>query len=153
MTDTTIAGRQSAPVKFPLDRSKLAELARTFHDDDPAWYDEAAASAAGFDGVPAPPTVGVLADHWRQDGALAVATIAGFDIERVLHGEVAWEYLQPLRMGDELTATSTVKEITKREGKRGGTMTLATVETDFVNQRGELALRRRDVVVERGGQA
>jgi hypothetical protein len=28
-------------------------------------------------------------------------------------------------------------------------MTLATVETDFVNQRGELAMRRRDVMIER----
>lgn len=149
MTEPTAQEPETAPVRFPLDRSKLAELARAFHDQDPAWYDEAAASAAGFHGVPAPPTVGVLADHWRKDGLLAFATIAGLDVERVLHGEVAWEYLRPLRMGDELTATSTVSDIAKREGRRGGTMTLVTVETDFVDQRGELALRRRDVLIER----
>ncbi len=149
MAESTIVGRKSAAVRFPLDRSKLAELARAFHDDDSAWYDQDAASAAGFDGVPVPPTVGVLADHWRKDGALAFATIAGLNIERVLHGEVTWEYLRPLRMGDELTATSTISDLTTRDGKRGGAMTLATVETDFVNQRGELAMRRRDVMIER----
>lgn len=140
-------------MRFPLDRSKLAELARAFHDNDPTWYDPAAASAAGFEGVPVPPTVGVLADHWREDGALTFATIAGLDLERVLHGEVEVEYLRPLRMGDELTATSVVKDIARREGKRGGAMTLATVETDFVNQRGELAMRRRDVLIERDSDA
>jgi hypothetical protein len=148
----TIVGRKSVPVRFPLDRSKLAELARAFHDDDSAWYEESGASAAGFDGVPTPPTVGVLADHWREGGALAFAMIAELDIERVLHGEVTFEYLRPLRMGDELIATSTVKDVATRDGKRGGTMTLVTVETDFVNQRGELAMRRRDVLIERSSQ-
>lgn len=99
-------GLRLAPVRFALDRSKLAELARAFHDEDPVWHDQDAARAAGFDGVPAPPTVGVLADHWREDGALAVATAVGLDLARVLHGEVEWEYLVPLRLGDELTTNT-----------------------------------------------
>jgi hypothetical protein len=150
LAKSTSHGQKSAPIRCPLDRSKLAELARAFHDDDPVWYEEAAAATAGFDGVPAPPTVGVLADHWREGGVHELIAIAGLDPERVLHGEISWEYMQPLRMGDELTATTALGEITTREGKRGGTMRLATVETDFVNQRGELALRRRDVLIEKG---
>ncbi|HEV7941600.1 MAG TPA: MaoC family dehydratase N-terminal domain-containing protein [Solirubrobacteraceae bacterium] len=69
MAEPTIAGRKSAAVRFSLDRSKLAELARAFHDDDSAWYGEATASAAGFDDVPVLPTVDVLVDHWRKNGA------------------------------------------------------------------------------------
>jgi hypothetical protein len=138
MIDPQMAGRELGTVTFPVERSKLMELARAFHDDDPLWHDTA------------PPTVTVLADHWREHGALSAAIALGADLERLLHGEAAWEYLVPVRPGDTLTATSRVGEITTREGKRGGAMTLVAIETDFVNQHGELAVRRRDTLIERG---
>lgn len=150
-TGTETFEEDLTPVRVPLDRSKLAELARAFHDDDPAWYEEEAAAAAGFDGVPAPPTVGVLVDHWREHGALAAAVATGLDLERVLHGEVEWEYLGPVRLGDELTASMEVAGVATREGKRGGAMTVVTVATEFVNQRGETVMRRRDALIETGG--
>jgi acyl dehydratase len=153
MIDPAIEGTDLGTVRFPLDRSKLAELARAFHDDDPVWHDPEAAAAAGFDDVPVPPTVTVLADHWRPDGALGHALAIGLDLKRVLHGEAAWEHLLPVRLGDELTATTTVAGVTSREGRRGGMMTLVTLETTFVNQRGELAARRRDTLIETGAQA
>lgn len=92
----------------------------------------------------------MLADHWREDGALSAALALGADLERLLHGEAAWEYVRPIRAGDELTATTRVGEITTREGKRGGTMTLATIETVYVNQRGDRVARRRDTLIETG---
>lgn len=153
MIDPASRGRKLDSVRFPLDRSKLAELARALHDDDPVWHDPPAAAAAGFDGVPALPTAAVLADHWRPDGALAHALAAGMDLPRVLHGEASWEYLAPVRLGDELTATTTVADVTTREGKRGGTMTFVTTETTFANQRGELALRQRYTLIETAARA
>jgi hypothetical protein len=137
-------------VRFPLDRSKLAELSRAFHERDPVWHDPAVAVAAGFDGVPTPPTVTVLADHWMADGALSHATRLGLDLQRLLHGEVSWEYQKPLRMGDQLTTSTRAVDRRTREGKRGGTMTLVKLETTFTNQSGELMAVRRDTLVELG---
>lgn len=77
MIDPGIKGKELSTVEFPLDRSKLAELARALHDDDPVWHDATAAAAAGFDGVPVPPTATVLADHWRPKGALEHAIEVG----------------------------------------------------------------------------
>jgi acyl dehydratase len=150
MIDPSLAGAELASVTFPVERGKLAELARAFHDDDPVWYDPAAAQAAGFAGIPTPPTVMVLADHWRERGALDAAIQLGADLQRLVHGEASFEHLLPIQPGDELTATSRVGDITMRVGKRGGTMSLATLQTDYVNQRRELVATRRDTLIETG---
>ena len=140
-------------MRFPVERSKVYELARALHDDDAVWHDPDAAAAAGFDGVPLPPTATVLADHWRPDGALAPALALGADLNRLLHGEASWEFLAPVPLGAELQATTRVVDVTVREGKRGGTMTLATIATDFATPDGEVAIRRTDTLVETGAAA
>lgn len=150
MIDDAVKGRELPAVSFPVDRSKLMELGRSFFDPDPAWHDLEAARAAGFPDVPTPPTVTTLVDHWRAGGALETAAAIGADLARLLHGEAAWEYHTPVRIGDTLTATGVITDVTRREGKRGGTMTLVTIQTDFVNQDGVLAVRRRDTLIETG---
>jgi acyl dehydratase len=127
MIDPAIAGTTLQSVRFPLDRSKLAELARAFGDDDPAWQDPQAAEAAGFDTLPVPPTATVLVDHWREGGALSTAVAIGADLDRLLHGEASWELLRPVRAGEELTARASVTDVTTRHGKRGGAMTVVTM--------------------------
>ena len=52
-------------------------------------------------------------------------------------------------MGDTLTARQTVTGVHRRDGRRGGTMTLVTIGTEFTNQRGELTVRRTDTLIER----
>lgn len=150
MIDPAIAGADIGTVRFPVDRSKLAELARAFGDDDPVWYDAAAATAAGFDGIPVLPTTTVIADHWRPGGATAMIDAIGADLPRVLHGEASWEYLAPLRAGAELTATQRVDSVTTKEGRRGGSMTLVQLVTDFADEQGTLVVRRRDTLIEKG---
>jgi acyl dehydratase len=149
MIDPSIVGQELARVTFPIDRSKLVELAKSFGDDDPVWRDPEAARAAGFDGLPAPPTVTVVINHWREGGVAALVEDIGADLARILHGEASWEYFTPVRAGDELTARQVVTDVTTREGKRGGSMTLVKIATDFTNQDGELAVRLTDTLIER----
>jgi N-terminal half of MaoC dehydratase len=149
MVDPSIVGKEIGRISFPIERSKLAELSKAFGEDDPVWHDARAARALGFDSVPTPPTVTVLMDHWREGGVAALVQAVGMDLGRVLHGEAAWEYLAPVRSGDELSARQVVTDVTTREGKRGGAMTLLRFETEFTNQRGEVAVRRTDTLIER----
>lgn len=153
MIDPSIKGQELDSVSFPIDRSKLVELARAFHDDDATWYDLAAASDAGFSELPVPPTVSALVDHWRPGGALSTATAIGADLARILHGEASWEYHAPVRVGDELTATSSVSDVVTREGKRGGTMTMVMIETRFTRTDGTLVVVRNDTLIETGAPA
>lgn len=148
MIDPNIAGKELPAVRFPVDRSKLAELARSFGDDDPIWHDPIAARACGFEQVPMQPTTSVISDQWRSGGAMSLIEQIGADPARVLHGEVAWEFLVPLPMGAELTARQIVLGITSRAGRRGGTMTLIALMTEYVDTEGQVMVRRRDTLIE-----
>ena len=151
MINPEMAGTEIGSVRFPIDRSKLAELARAFGDDDAVWHDADAARAAGFADIPMHPTTTVIADHWRKGGATAMVDALGADLARVLHGEASWEFLAPVRVGTELTATQRIVDVTTREGRRGGTMTLVPVVTEYADAAGgELLVRRRDTVIELG---
>lgn len=149
MADASHIGLELDELSFPVDRSKVRELALAAGDDDPVYVDEDTARDAGFPAIPAPLNVAVLAMHWR-DGDDMLDRL-DLDLRRVLHGEVSWEYLAPVHVGDELTARRRVSDVTTREGKRGGTMTLVTIETEFRNQHGEAVLRQTDTLVETGG--
>lgn len=134
---------------FPVERGKLRELALALQEPEPVWFDADAAIAVGFDAVPLLPTASVLADLWR-DGGFFVANVEalGLDMSRVLHGEVTWRYLLPVAIGDDITVTCRVANVDRRVGRRGGTMKRVGIETQYVNQRGELAIVRDDVLIE-----
>ena len=149
MVDKDLTGRELGTISFPGDRSKIREFARALDTPDPIHLDVDVARAAGFSDIPAPLTFVVSSAHWRDEDNM-VATL-GMDLRRVLHGECGWEYLGPVVAGDELTATRRVAGVTTREGRRGGAMTMVSIETDFTNQRGELVVRQTDVLVETGG--
>lgn len=148
---SSLVGRDLGQVTFPIERGKLRELARALHDEDPAWHEPEAARAAGFGGVPTPPTATVLAAHWTEGGLVGYALALGMDVRRLLHGEAAWTYERPVRLGDELTASTVVVDARRRDGKRGGTMTLLAIETTFVDQDGRLVARLRDTMIETEG--
>jgi acyl dehydratase len=88
-----------------------------------------------------------------KDGALSHAKRVGLGLERVVHGEVAWEYLAPIRLNDELTTSTRIADRTTREDRRGETMTLVTLETTFTNQHQDLVAIRRDTLIELGAGA
>lgn len=149
MVDASWIGTDLGTTRFPVERSKVREFARALDDRDPVYTDADAARAAGFDAIPVPPTFVVSAMHWRDEDELGAAS--GLDMHRVLHGECGWEYHAPVAVGDELTATSRIRDVTTRHGRRGGTMILVSTETDITNQRGELVVRQTDVFIETGG--
>ena len=133
---------------FGVEAGKVREFARAIHDPAPRYVDAAAAAAEGFAGVPAPLTFSVVAGHHR-DAAAAVRRL-GLDIARVVVGEVEWSYAAPVLVGDRLDGRRVVADVRTRQGSRGGSMTLVTLETEFRNQRGEVALRQREVLIETG---
>jgi acyl dehydratase len=147
--DESVIGRELDEFPLPVERSKVREFARALRDDDPVYLSDDVAREAGHDGIPAPLTFAAASMHFRDD--LRVFEQLDLELGRVLHGETTWDYLAPVHVGDELVARRRVAGITKRPGKRGGDMTLVTLEIDFVNQHGETVVRERDVIIETGG--
>ena len=135
-------------VTFTVEAGKIGEFARATHATDPVHTDPAAARAAGFDAGAATPTHVVVAGHHRDQRGFVNAL--GLDISRIVVGSVEWEYARPLVAGDRLTGIRRVVGDATREGKRGGTMRLVTLQTDWTGDDGAVALTQREVLVERG---
>ncbi|WP_280506114.1 FAS1-like dehydratase domain-containing protein [Nocardia farcinica] len=149
----TVAGEAPAGavldvVSFAVEAGKVHEFARATRAADPIHTDPEAASAAGFAGVPATPTHVVTAGHYRDQKQFV--RDLGLAIERVVVGSVEWDYHRPLLVGDRLTGTRRVVADTTKEGKRGGTMRLVTLETIWTDDAGDTAVTQREVLIERG---
>lgn len=139
-----------------VEAGKVAEFARAVRDDDPIHYDADAAAARGFDAVPAPLTftrIGMFPRHQPDD--LEDDTYRGFDLglyrERVVHGEQGYKYERPISVGDVLTGTTTLTDVFRREGSRGGEMTFFEFETAYTDATDDLVLTERFTVIETGG--
>jgi acyl dehydratase len=136
---------------FPVEAGKVREFALAIHDPAERYRDRVAARTEGFAETPAPLTFTVIGGHYR-DARAAVARL-GLDIRRVVVGEVEWTYERPVLVGDRLHGRRTVAEVRTREGARGGTMTLVTLETEFRDQRDQVVVRQREVLIETGNAA
>lgn len=137
-------------VSFEVEAGKIREFARATQTADPVHTDPGAAVAAGFGTVPATATHVVVAGHHRDQQAFVRAL--GLAIERVVVGSVEWEYTRPLVAGDRLTGTRRVVADTSKEGRRGGTMRLVTLETAWVDDTGDTAVTQREVLIERSAR-
>lgn len=138
-------------VEYDIERGKIREFARATSTDDPVHTDRAAARAAGFDDVLATPTHTVVAGHQRDQRGFVDRL--GLALERVVVGSVKWQYLRPLTAGDRLRGVRRVVEDEQRQGKRGGTMRVITLETEFVDAAGTPVVRQQEVLIERGKQS
>jgi hydroxyacyl-ACP dehydratase HTD2-like protein with hotdog domain len=129
-----VIGQLVDECSFAIEAGKVREFARAIMDPS-------------RDGVPL--TFSVVVGHHRD--ARAAVTTLGLDIKRVVVGEVEWAYERPLVVGDQLSARRVVADVKTREGARGGTLTLVTLETEFRDAAGAVALRQREVLIETGG--
>src|ERR671936_250242 len=95
--DKSVIGRTSAPARAEVEKGHIRRFCEAIGDPNPIYYDEAAATAAGYRGIPAPPTFPIaLRPHDAREGL-------GIDMKKVLHGEQEIEYKRPLYAGDSVT--------------------------------------------------
>ncbi|MGI6869766.1 MULTISPECIES: FAS1-like dehydratase domain-containing protein [Amycolatopsis] len=130
-------------VAFDVERGKIREFARATRAGDPVHTDARAARAAGFPDVPATATHVVVAGHHRDQRAFVAKLGLAFD--RIVVGSVKWTYFRPLCAGDSLHGVRRVAEDVRKRGMR-----FVTLETDYVDNAGECAVRVREVLIERG---
>jgi acyl dehydratase len=152
-------GRVVMYVELPVERGKIKEFARAVHTANPIYRDPVAARAAGFSGVPAPPTFSAVAAHHAADTAAAEGTMSparaatealGLDVTRTVNGQQTWEFERIPVAGDVLTGTAIVTAVEHKTGRRGGTSTFVTVVTTYVDAVGAPVLRETVTVIELG---
>ena len=127
----TRIGVEGAPVTAMVEAGHVKRFAEAIGDPNPRWKTEA------------PPTFLV---------ALASASIHLDDAEDFgkgwLNGGNSFEYLMPVKIGDEITARVQIADVYDKSGASGD-MLFIVFETNFTNQRGEAVARTRGTLIRR----
>lgn len=149
MIDQANLGRHFGPYQVTVTREAIQAMATTLGATEPLYHDLAAAQAAGYPDLVAPPTLPTRYGLWANPALLAELDALGAPLPRLLHGEQLYQYNVPILAGDTLTSQPTIVGLERKQGQ-SGPFELLTLETRWINQRGEEALVDRLVVVVRG---
>ncbi|SFR69618.1 Acyl dehydratase [Agromyces sp. CF514] len=140
-----LQGRVFPPAEpYLVGREKVREFARAVFATHPINLDPAAAQAAGYADVVAPPTFAVVVQEHTLAQLLAEPD-AGIDFTRVVHGDQRFTSTRPIVAGDLLTATLTVSSV-----KTLGPHSMVTAETNVTDAAGEHVVTAISTLVVRG---
>lgn len=139
----------AGPATAQVTAKEAQRYAQAVDDLNPIYFDEAAAKAAGYRTLVAPPT---FVDHvtvqgkplsgLRTDGLFGGAARVDVGLQRVMFGGQEWEWLAPVYVGDTITGTQRLAAIDEKDGSKGP-FVLITWETTYVNQDGETVAKAR----------
>jgi acyl dehydratase len=129
---------------YEVCRVKIAEFATAIGDPNPVYRDRAAAQAAGYPDVIAPPTFAIVISMAGSGVALADPGL-GLNYAMVVHGEQRFTYRRPLTAGDVVIAKVTLTDI-----RDAGRNVMLTTSTDIMTMTGELVCTAFSAIVERG---
>jgi acyl dehydratase len=140
-----LQGRSFPPTEpYLVGREKVREFSRAVFATNPINHDVAAARAAGYADIVAPPTFPVVVQEATLAQLLA-APDAGIDFSRVVHGDQRFSYSRPVVAGDELTATLTVTSV-----KTLGGNSMVTAESAIADASGAHVVTAVSTLVVRG---
>ena len=139
--DKSIIGLKSRPFVNDIEKGHIRRFAEAIGDENPVYSDGEYAEKSRHGGIIAPPTFPI---------ALRVGSNVrdGLDIDnkKILHGEMEFEYLRPLKAGDEITCRSEIVEFYTKEGK-SGKMDFILTETTGVDRNGAKVYVSRSTTV------
>jgi acyl dehydratase len=143
--NTDYVGRTfEASEPYEVSRVKIAEFADAIGEPSALCRNRAAAQAAGYPDVIAPPTFAIVVS---AAGSAKVTRDPGLGVNyaMVVHGEQSFTHARPLHAGDVVTSQSTIESI-----RPLGSMTTMTTVTEIRTVDGEHVCTARSTLVERG---
>ena len=147
--DRSTTGKKTKPVKYIVEKGRIAFFCDVVGETNPIHFDESAAKAAGYPGIVAPPTFPVVIDFETNNAAgrlgfTPLIAMINCDLRYLLHGTEKYEYTGYLVAGDELTISH---EVLGFEDKKGGALELCHIRSSLTHaERGEVAAIKRTLV-------
>src|ERR1700756_4385865 len=133
--DTKAIGKTYDPVLYAVGREKIKENARAVGETTPGPPRVDAARAAGYADVVAPPMFAVVYSAPSVGPPIFDPEI-GLNFAMMVHGGQVFGWGPPGVAGDEVTAATSIKDISEHDGR--GYYTFESIST---NQRGEQVCR------------
>jgi acyl dehydratase len=128
--------------------------AHAVDDLNPIYFDEAAARAAGYRTLVAPPTFvshavvqGRPLAELRVDGLFRTVSVK-LNVKRIMFGGEEWDFLEPVCVGDTITAETRLADLDQKDGSKGPFVRMVR-ETTYTNQDGETVARTRQIGIAR----
>ncbi len=124
-------------------------------DLNPIYFDDAAARAAGYPGIVAPPNFLTSVLGWDagpaepdllEDGTERAVLVPEIEGLRLMGGGHELAFGQPVRPGDVVTARRKLVDLYQREAKFG-LLTFAVSDIVYTNQRDEHLVTCRETVI------
>jgi acyl dehydratase len=139
------AGRTFEPSEpYEVSRVKIAEFAEAIGEPSPLCRDRAAAQAAGYPDVIAPPTFAIVISSAGSANVIHDPDL-GVNYAMIVHGEQSFSHTRPMHAGDVVVTQSTIESI-----RPAGSMTVLTTVTEIRTVAGEHVCTARNTLVERG---
>ncbi len=155
MLERTLIGRESEPVLHEVEKGQIRRFAEALGDPSPLAQDEAAARAAGYPGLAAPPTFvqyalveGRPLAETRTDGLFQGDIPIRLAVQRTMFGGEEWDFLAPVVVGDVITAETRLAALDQKDGSKGPFVRI-TRETTYTNQAGAVVARTRQIGIAR----
>ena len=130
MIDRKWIGYELPPAVLPIERTRLQFFAKAIGETDPVYVDRAAAQAAGYPDLPAPPTF-LFAAELDAGVTDKLLDDLGIPLANLLHGEQSFVYHRPICVGDTVTVRSKITDI---YDKKNGALEFVVKTSRVTNQ-------------------
>ncbi len=115
LSDEIVGMHYRHPERYVVGREKLREYAVAVKNDDPAFFDEAAAAELGHSALPAPLTFISVFGYTAQSAFFDAANIGVTDMKIVQVDQVL-KFRRPIHAGDTLYCDVYVDAVRKAHG-------------------------------------
>jgi acyl dehydratase len=142
--DRNAIGRESKPALNEVEKGAIRRFAEALGETNPIYFEEAAARAAGYRSVVAPPSFATTlrAGSDLREGLMLTPG------KHLLQAEQSFEYARPIVAGDRLTVRSRIADVAQRQTPSGLT-DVVVIEDEGRDETGDVVYRSRQLWVVR----
>jgi acyl dehydratase len=135
-----------------LGRAAIRYFALAVGDENPVYTDEAVAREHGLPGIVAPPTLVCETNQYAglprdADGYAGHAWELEVPATALIRGGNTYEFHQPVRPEDVITATWTLADMAERTNAAGRPMLIVRSEARYHNQHGEPLVTNTETMI------
>lgn len=140
---SALVGTRLPSYSFTVERGKIKEFAAAIGDLKEGYLNPVKAARAGYADVIAPPTYATVISHWGGMGFHELCDHLKLNRVMILHGGQEFEYLGDIAAGDVITVETLLSGYAEKKN-----MHVLTMDSVYLNQRGEEVLRSRSLMLE-----
>jgi len=133
-------GTESQPVTIVVEKGAIVNFAQAIGDANPIFNDEILARKSQSGTLIAPPT------FLRSIRAVQPEIPFEMPFERLLDAGSDWDYFEPVRVGDQITAVGRIIDISERSGRIGLMIFIKTLIT-YSNQFNGVAANQTNTLI------